>query len=816
MADFDSISTAGWFDSTDLEGNFLEIFTSGWFTAVMQFNGEITGASEITSNTELEINIYGDITGQGEITSAISMEIDIYGDISGRGEITSTTSIVNEIYGDISGEGEITSESSIENNVSGTISGTGLVESTASVEYNIFGNVVGAGNPFYSLGDIVGTGRITSVVSITHSESSIVLGKGRITSLVVTIINIQGSVAGSGSITSVKSIENNISGSISGTGLITSSNSIVNEIYGDISGQGEVASTVNDVCVINGDISGQSEITSFVEENKVVHGDISGRGEITSTIELEENIYGDISGRGEITSSVNEEIEIYGDVSGQGEITSSNVNELNFDGDISGQGEITSTINDVYVINGDISGQGEITSTTEYLQTFNVNGNITGTGLVESSTTTEYNINGSVSGTGRITSSVSIENNISSSVAGSGEINSTIRLTYTIDNASVSGTGTISSTSNGTINISGNIGGKISKHIPPFNDTITFIFGLNEVVPTLPITPTDLYWIAGERVRFTTTGSLPAPLEVDKFYYLVPGSFKLSETPFGPTITFTTPGSGVHTMFSIGNTVDIYTIISPQLINYELVASTGGKGLINSEVTHTQYDVDGVISGRGEITSEISTNELIQGSIAGKGSSNRGVDPDIVTTNTCAEFASPTIRLIGPASIDFDVAEISRYALVQATTLENINILTDGPTIAAEFELIGGNLVWVSNQGNISENGVYRLDSDFNLVFYAPETGTHIDQGAFALDPVDGNISRLVIADYSTVSYSENGIYYITYYVTNSNGLSSSVKRRIKVTYENASLLPVGDVKITEYNISTNVDSRLIKTTYLT
>jgi hypothetical protein len=241
------------------------------------------------------------------------------------------------------------------------------------------------------------------------------------------------------------------------------------------------------------------------------------------------------------------------------------------------------------------------------------------------------------------------------------------------------------------------------------------------------------------------------------------------------------------------------------------LARVGGRSAINSSVTHTLYEVFGDVVGKGLVSSNLSTNELIQGNISGKGFVNIGFDVANANFVNSCDLSVAKMELIGPASVSFDVGEISRYVLVQLRTMNNIDILLDGPSLASQYNLIGGNFVWVSNQGNVSENGVYRIGDGMNLVFYAQEDGTYIDQGATALDYIDGDISRLVVADYSTVDYNRNGIYYITYYVTNSSGISSSIKRRVKVTYENASIIPVGDVKITEYSISTSVNKTLIK-----
>jgi len=81
--------------------------------------------------------------------------------------------------------------------------------------------------------------------------------------------------------------------------------------------------------------------------------------------------------------------------------------------------------------------------------------------------------------------------------------------------------------------------------------------GNNATVTISNATPAVVTWAAhglaaGDKVLFTTTGTLPAPLAPNTAYYvsatgLVAGSFQISLTAGGASIATTTAGSGVHT-----------------------------------------------------------------------------------------------------------------------------------------------------------------------------------------------------------------------------------------------------------------------------
>jgi|WetSurMetagenome_2_1015567.scaffolds.fasta_scaffold247476_2 hypothetical protein len=140
------------------------------------------------------------------------------------------------------------------------------------------------------------------------------------------------------------------------------------------------------------------------------------------------------------------------------------------------------------------------------------------------------------------------------------------------------------------------------------------------------------------------------------------------------------------------------------------------------------------------------------------------------------------IKLIGKTSIALKAGEKVKYRQVSKQILENIDIYSEfTPLMMMAYSLINGDLIWLSNQSNSSENGVYKIRSNL-LLFNSNESDTFIDEGIIAIDKFDGDISRDVLIDYSEVDFNEVGNSYISYVVTNSLNISTLIKRQITIT----------------------------------
>jgi hypothetical protein len=214
-------------------------------------------------------------------------------------------------------------------------------------------------------------------------------------------------------------------------------------------------------------------------------------------------------------------------------------------------------------------------------------------------------------------------------------------------------------------------------------------------------------------------------------------------------------------------------------------------------------------AGNATLSADIDHPGVIYGHVVGIGFVHTGLDEDSIKNELC-DGIKCEVKLVGPLSANFNTGDIDRYKFVKLRTLTNIDILIDGPTLATDNGLLPGDLIWVSNQSIPSENGVYRLNNSLDLIFYTSETDTFIDEGITALDVVDGDIKLLSVVSYGSVDYDRIGIYYITYAVTNTAGITSVIKRRVKITDPNSSIIPVGGLKITQYDVTAGFDKNLI------
>jgi len=161
---------------------------------------------------------------------------------------------------------------------------------------------------------------------------------------------------------------------------------------------------------------------------------------------------------------------------------------------------------------------------------------------------------------------------------------------------------------------------------------------------------------------------------------------------------------------------------------------------------------------------------------------------------------------------------------------ENFNITsTTNKLILNDIILIDGDKIWLSNQLNSSENGLYYIidtieiidpnsttdDIDniihnFTVNFYRTVDDTvFVDLAVRAYDTVDGDLSRQIITE-QNINFDKIGFYTINYYVLNSQGILSTEKRKVKIIECNASIAPTGSIIISDYLIKTEVDTSVL------
>lgn len=139
----------------------------------------------------------------------------------------------------------------------------------------------------------------------------------------------------------------------------------------------------------------------------------------------------------------------------------------------------------------------------------------------------------------------------------------------------------------------------------------------------------------------------------------------------------------------------------------------------------------------------------------------------------------------------------------------NFDFNVGGEVVLDTISLLSGDLVWLSNQIESSENGIYLVSSGAWTFVQAVDSNTFIDLGARATDQIDGNISRNIVID-QHITFGKSGFYSITYYALNSLGILSKTIRKVKILTSTASISPSDSYRVTDYLIKSEADSQLL------
>src|SRR5689334_12631037 len=98
--DYTSLDTGGWFESDGSDLVDTEIYTDGWFTTNTSVTGSVNGSSIITSIVETQIN---GVIGSSVISSETNIDYNIYGSIIGSSENSANFDITVNFEGSIIG-----------------------------------------------------------------------------------------------------------------------------------------------------------------------------------------------------------------------------------------------------------------------------------------------------------------------------------------------------------------------------------------------------------------------------------------------------------------------------------------------------------------------------------------------------------------------------------------------------------------------------------------------------------------------------------------------------------------------------------------
>lgn len=152
---------------------------------------------------------------------------------------------------------------------------------------------------------------------------------------------------------------------------------------------------------------------------------------------------------------------------------------------------------------------------------------------------------------------------------------------------------------------------------------------------------------------------------------------------------------------------------------------------------------------------------------------------------------------------------ILNYEFVLLKYDYHVDIVTGGELLLNDFQLITGDHVWLNAQINPTQNGIYEV-RDTSWIFIREVTpSVFVDLGARASDTIDGDLTRNIVVDYSSINFTETGFYSITYQVINSSGILSQKTRKVKVSPSTASISPVPGIKITQYDITAESNQKM-------
>lgn len=137
------------------------------------------------------------------------------------------------------------------------------------------------------------------------------------------------------------------------------------------------------------------------------------------------------------------------------------------------------------------------------------------------------------------------------------------------------------------------------------------------------------------------------------------------------------------------------------------------------------------------------------------------------------------------------------------------DVTTGGETTLDGRNVIDGDLVWLTNQGIESENGIWTVRSGSWEYTLEVTNDVFVDLGAIGFNPSIGDISRDIITVVN-VDWGKVGVYRIDYYYLTSECVLSKATRRVRVFKNNASVSPVNTFAITDYKIFNGFDQELI------
>jgi uncharacterized delta-60 repeat protein len=388
-------------------------------------------------------------------------------------------------------------------------------------------------------------------------------------------------------------------------------------------------------------------------------------------------------------------------------------------------------------------------------------------------------------------------------------------------------------------------------------------FGDVLAVPTPePFNPVQAahYLVDGTPVRLTTTGTLPAPLQTGRTYYVVSAgtsTFKVSETPFGMPVDLLDEGSeGPQNQHTVTTYQPERTSPASILFTANPNAFPGASGndtfIIQIEHTTGGGNITSSVSG-GLPTPEQPNNRLlytirttatsnsasaivahVRSTVAGIQFFNVSISSPDTTTDTSTVIAAPlaggsndngsqglTWATNGSNMEDGWVQVFADYSLNNWTRDRNVDVnpsLMNGEYLPIDpVGNVAYTLRYASNEPsvmNLSRNELYTLQSGAILV--SPTVGQNdsslIGQGTLTTEN-SGNVGNFLIHQYNELGDLVIGLNLADRETITRSGRLTSGNRRILSAVDFASSvppLPGGDPSILEGAVVTVVPNQAV------
>lgn len=150
------------------------------------------------------------------------------------------------------------------------------------------------------------------------------------------------------------------------------------------------------------------------------------------------------------------------------------------------------------------------------------------------------------------------------------------------------------------------------------------------------------------------------------------------------------------------------------------------------------------------------------------------------------------------------------YIQVRLKYNSDFDVFTGGEATLGGIEVLDGDLVYLANQTEAAENGIYIVRAGSWEYHRFINDDLFIDLGARSTDTVDGDLTREIVTYNPCFTTAYVGFDSINYYSVNDSGVLSTSLRKSRIMERGASLVPTNSFKITQYYIKTEASADVL------